>query len=448
MEKSGRRRKKVADPRPPRITSISVAGFKSIKDEQSIEIRPLTILAGANSSGKSSIMQPLLLLKQTLEAPYDPGPLELSGPNVSFTTADQVFFRSGRRRPEAAFKLSLDFGANQRVVFGYQKTSEGGFHLKEMAFGNSQSLMVLSEGMKDSEVSQQIPDGLRELQKSLEKDLKKKASWAIVRQSALLGYSMKIGDLTIVPPFVPPFLDFSARSLSKLIHVAGSRGDPSRTYKRTAVRDTFPGRFEVYTASVIFHWQTKKLAEFAKVGENLRFLGLTSKVVASPIGDTEVELLVGRLLSSGRGKRSDLVSIADVGFGVSQCLPAIVALLAAKPGNIVYLEQPEIHLHPKAQNALAKILADAAKRGVLVVAETHSSLLLRGIQTLVAKGKLASDLVKLHWFQRDPKTGCTEISSRDLNQNGAFGDWPVDFDEVTMDSERDYLDAVEKKGAR
>ena len=58
-----------APAQPHAITTLSVAGFKSIVDEQTIEIRPLTLLAGANSSGKSSMMQPLLLLKQTLEAP-------------------------------------------------------------------------------------------------------------------------------------------------------------------------------------------------------------------------------------------------------------------------------------------------------------------------------------------------------------------------------------------
>src|SRR5262245_11416068 len=72
------------------LTSITVAGFKSIGPERSIEVRPLTILAGANSSGKSSIMQPLLLLKQTLEAPYDPGALLLNGPNVKFTRVEQM----------------------------------------------------------------------------------------------------------------------------------------------------------------------------------------------------------------------------------------------------------------------------------------------------------------------------------------------------------------------
>jgi predicted ATPase len=83
-------------PKPPAsksssaISALSVKGFKSIADEQSIEVRPLTILAGANSSGKSSMMQPLLLLKQTLEAQYDPGPLLLNGPNVKFTSVGQI----------------------------------------------------------------------------------------------------------------------------------------------------------------------------------------------------------------------------------------------------------------------------------------------------------------------------------------------------------------------
>jgi AAA15 family ATPase/GTPase len=76
------------------IARITVAGYKSIKNEQSIEVRPLTILAGANSSGKSSIIQPVLLLKQTLKASYDPGPLLLNGPNVRFTSVDQVLSRS------------------------------------------------------------------------------------------------------------------------------------------------------------------------------------------------------------------------------------------------------------------------------------------------------------------------------------------------------------------
>jgi predicted ATPase len=94
---------------------------------------------------------------------------------------------------------------------------------------------------------------------------------------------------------------------------------------------------------------------------------------------------------------------------------------------------------------MAEILADAAKRGVVLVAETHSALLLQGVQTLVAEGSLSPDLVKFHWFQRRPD-GATEVKSADLDSTGAFGEeWPVDFADVQMEAEMRYLDAAEEQ---
>jgi predicted ATPase len=137
----------------------------------------------------------------------------------------------------------------------------------------------------------------------------------------------------------------------------------------------------------------------------------------------------------------DLVSIADVGLGVSQVLPVLVALLVAEPGQLVYIEQPELHLHPRAQVALAQVLADAANRGVRVVAETHSSLLLLGVQTLIAEGKLEPEKVMLHWFSRG-EDGSTTIRSVQPDENGAYGDWPEDFADVELETQHKYLDAV------
>ena len=83
------------------ITKIAASGFKSIAEECEINLYPLTILAGANGSGKSSIMQPLLMLKQTLEVMYDPGPLLINGPNVQFTSATQFLSKLiGEERAE------------------------------------------------------------------------------------------------------------------------------------------------------------------------------------------------------------------------------------------------------------------------------------------------------------------------------------------------------------
>jgi predicted ATPase len=230
-----------------------------------------------------------------------------------------------------------------------------------------------------------------------------------------------------------------------LIHVPGLRGNPERTYPVSAVGPAFPGTFEKYVASVIAQWQADKDTEaLERVNRALEGLGLTWKVMAEPVTQAQVQLKVGRLPHCKRDDANDLVSIADVGFGVSQTLPVIVSLLVAQPGQAVYLEQPEIHLHPRAQARMGKLLAEAARRGVRVIVETHSSLLLRAIQTLVAKSEISPDLVKLHWFIRK-EDGSTEVNSADLDKDGAFGDWPEDFDETTIATERDYLDAAEAR---
>ena len=82
--------------------------------------------------------------------------------------------------------------------------------------------------------------------------------------------------------------------------------------------------------------------------------------------------------------------------------------------------------------------------GVRVVAETHSSLLLLGIQTLVAEGDLSPELVKLHWFSRR-EDGGTEVDSVDLDEAGAYGDWPMDFDDVELKTQSRYIKAAQSR---
>jgi predicted ATPase len=141
-----------------------------------------------------------------------------------------------------------------------------------------------------------------------------------------------------------------------------------------------------------------------------------------------------------------MVNIVDVGSGVSQVLPVLVALVAAEPEQLVYLEEPEIHLHPRAQANLGEIIVDAANRGVRVVLETHSDLLLRRIQSLVAEDKISADKAILHWFSRD-EHGFTQVTSTPLNATGGYGDpdFPLDFSDVFLDEEGRYLEAASEK---
>ncbi|MEP7338732.1 MAG: AAA family ATPase [Acidobacteriota bacterium] len=446
------------------ITRISVAGYKSIAKEQSIEIRPLTILAGANSSGKSSIMQPLLLLKQTLESSYDPGPLLLNGPHVNFTSVEQILAQLTDRKSSANLKIGIETGRGSFVAV-YRKQRTKGLGVSEVTYLSEGEKISLSQGMSKDEILDAFPKAYsKALKQSLSSSDTSGSGRLVVERDRcflILGIRGKLNiqglthfetseDAVVKSVWFSPWFSGDVQAvvtttLRQVIHLPGLRGNPERTYPLTAVGETFLGTFENYTASVVAKWQTEK--EYNKLdtlSRNLETLGLTWKVIAKPLNDTQVEIQVGRLARAGKAGLKDFVSLADVGVGVSQTLPVLVALQVAQPGQLVYLEQPEIHLHPRAQTAMAQVLADAAMRGVRVVAETHSSLLLLGIQTLVAEGKLPSDLVKLHWFTRGDD-GATTIRSADLDETGAFGDWPEDFADVELAAESRYLDAAEAR---
>ncbi|HEX8070056.1 MAG TPA: DUF3696 domain-containing protein [Pyrinomonadaceae bacterium] len=429
------------------ITRLSVSGFKSISQEQSIEIRPLTILAGTNSSGKSSMMQPLLLLKQTLEASYDPGALLLDGPNVRFTSTNQLLSHATKTRQTVSFQVGINVDS-KFLSTKFKKDPQKGFDVEQSSYASGGKEITFYQGMTTQDL---LPLTLRFgnlVTKDIELSVVRSRCFLYPVLNFLAGINfVSIFNSTISASlnlFLPNMGDGLDPIISQLIHLPGLRGNPERTYPVTAFGAAFPGTFQNYVASVITQWQVNKSQkELDELSQSLRTLNLTWKVVAKPINDTQVELQVGRLPQPSKAGASDMVSIADVGVGVSQTLPVLVALQVAKPGQLVYIEQPEIHLHPRAQTAMAQVLANAARRGVRVVAETHSSLLILGIQTLVAEGKLAPELVKLHWFER--RNGRTEVTSRDLDEAGAFGDWPEDFADVMLEAESRYLDAAEAR---
>jgi len=430
------------------ISRIAVSGFKSIAEEQSIEVRPLTILAGANSSGKSSIMQPLLLLKQTLEASYDPGALLLDGPNLKFTSYDQFLSRTGKGPRSDELHLTLGVGPHLVLRINFRKVPEKGLDVSEMSFSSTKGKISLRSGMTHDEIVSVLPPPWNDVLEKVEQDSKRRLEWVIERERCFLVLRAtetgKRKRVMFYPSWPTSIFEPHVRNV---IHLPGLRGNPERTYPLSGIGSSFPGTFQSYTASVIAGWRKdKNKKKLDMLGEDLEKLGLTWKVRANPIDDTRVELKVGRLPHPLRAGAQDLVSIADVGFGVSQSLPVLVALHVAERGQLVYLEQPEIHLHPRAQGAMAEVLADAAIRGVRVVVETHSVLLIRAIQSLVAEDRLASEKVKLHWFERRHSDGCTQIKSADLDKAGAFGDWPQDFGEVELMAENRYLDAAQSTG--
>jgi predicted ATPase len=410
------------------ITGISIAGFKSIAGRQRVDVRPLTVLAGVNSSGKSSMLQPLLLLKQTLLNEYDPGPLLLDGPNARFTSSEQVLSHVNRRR--TSFTVGIEVGHHYAVETTFRRgRNASGFSVASTRLVSGSDDITVRSGMTTAEIEKATRSARERDAAGLE--------WALV---------------PIDGSFLVPFATEGAQTwdlgleavwpvvghLREIIHVPAWRGSPQRSYPTTGLNPAFPGTFDTYVASVIAQWRGRADSRHRLAEQDLEALGLTSELSARPVDETRVELLVGRLPEQQAGQ-GNLENIADVGFGVSQVLPVVVAMLTAAPGQLVYIEEPEIHLHPRAQLALAGMAVRAANRRARVVLETHSSLLLRGIQTAIAAKDIGRDQVGMHWFSRSTN-GTTTVRTAEVGDDGSFGEWPVDFDEVTLAAERAYLD--------
>lgn len=409
-----------------RIAWMEVDGFKShIKGTRArsarIEFPGLTILCGANNSGKSSAIQPLLLIKQTIEAlPIDQGPLRLSGDSVGFTNPAQFM-------SDVPFvvRLGLENSTSDEVALRFSR-NDLQIQLDSTTYRRGKAKVTLVEG------------------KALPKESRLEAAGLPI---PLSGKSVRLGCFVIPEQYLArPVLDSSIFHILvrgiHLLHVSAERGAPLREHPYRRGMFELNGRFDLAMPGVLADWSARSDPGLGSVSAGMKRLGLAASVSAKRVNAVAVELKVGRLLGSKKPADMELVSLADVGFGVSQALPVVVALVAAGPGQIVYIEEPEIHLHPRAQKAMADLIAEAVNRGVRLIIETHSEILLTRLQTLIARGTLDHKKVVAHWFTQDPKTGYSKVDTTHPGRDGSLGEWPVDFADVTSEVDAEYADAA------
>jgi hypothetical protein len=422
------------------FSGFRLRNFKSLHRWTDITFADLTVLAGTNSGGKSAVMQPLLLMKQTLESPYDPGPLLLDGPHVSLHRADHVLSRGKSAKSSASFFeiAFLGTGGQETLCARYSRDPNQAFRMHSMVITRDGQRFVFKEGAAPDNISDFLLDDFPiHLMKESDGD-----DWSVTRDRCFLNLSLSRDGMRY---FEMPIASRLVHTIRRMIHLPGLRGNPERAYKATAVESTYPGLFQDYIASIILSWEREGDGRLQALGRDMKKLGLTWKIHAEPVNDTRVSLRVGRVPSGQQGGAWDLVDISDVGLGVSQTLPVLVALHAATVGQMVYIEQPELHLHPRAQWHLAEVMVEAVARGLRLVIETHSSVLLRGLQTHIARGELDKSALALHWFSRD-SNGFTKVSTGLVDAHGAFTDWPEDLDDAAFEADTAYLNAVARAG--
>lgn len=381
-----------------KVDRFSISGFKSFLESQTIDFFNLNILSGTNSSGKSSFMQSLLLLKQTLESGNPANVFKIYGEIVKFNYNKEII---NAQSNDLSFKFTFE---NKGVAcFQYNIHETNQFHINKYSYTKI--------GVKDIEENFEVLD-------------------------LVYGVQYFFPPLKTNTPYRPYIVHSVNYFVLKIIHIKGIRIFETKSFKDEPYFDgMFPGNFDNYVASIIFKWQnTNEINKLEKLTHYLNFLKIAKTVEASRVNDVSLSLKV-----KVNNTTDYSAHIADVGVGVSQVLPILVALVEATPDNLIYIEQPEIHLHPNAQYRLASIFADAVKEGKRLVIETHSSILLTGIQTAIAKGELDHNKVGFNWFELE--NGATKITSVIPDERGRVGDWPTDFDSVYLRADTDYLNA-------
>jgi len=428
---------------------LSVEGYKSILLKQSISLSGLAVISGSNSTGKSSFMQPFLILKQTLENNTDGSSLVINGENTNLTESDQIL---NKNKTDQSFSVSVESEDNKNpesATSTFTYDSKDGFLASSSALNKDGRIVTVKRKMTQSEMlkeSKKINNGGELSHLSIFKKMsiaEENFAWKVGKGKPFL--TLELSPKTTKENKISFSIGFNPSEkiedfVQNIIHVPGIRSNPERQYKIERYTTKYQGRFDKYVASIIYNWCVKNDKKLEKLKEILVYLGLASNIEAKKINEAHISIDISRTMNS---KNDDMVNLSDVGFGISQVLPAIVALIEASKRNTVFIEQPEIHLHPKAQFKLAKVICNFVKENKKVIVETHSSIFIRGLQIEVAEGKLSPNLFSLNWFSQDDH-GHTHISESFLDKNGAFGDWPADFDDTYLYVEDRYLNAVEK----
>lgn len=433
---------------------LSVEGYKSIVDKCSINLSGLAVIAGTNSSGKSGFMQPFLILKQTIENNTDGDSLIINGENTNLTESNQILSKS---KKDNSFSVYVEYlektkkdeaKCESKVTFSYDE-KEGFLASESSLIGNNKNI-TLTKKMSAKKLAEELKKynlAEGEFLNSFFDSVKKTQKDFVTR----IGTSKPFLTIEMVPSNkIDKKLNFFSIGFAPnkkieeitegIIHIPGIRSNPERQYRLESYTTKYQGRFDKYIASIIYNWCQKSDKKLDMLKDILKYLGLATYIEAKKINEAHISLDISRTMNSDP---DDTVNMSDVGFGISQILPLLVALIEAKKDNIIYVEQPEIHLHPQAQYKLAKIVCDFIKEGKKVIIETHSSIFIRGLQIEVAEGNLSPELFSLNWFAQDD-AGKTFISESTLDENGAFGDWPADFDDTYLQVEEKYLNAVEK----
>lgn len=348
---------------------LRLKNFKCFED-QSLALKNLTLLSGLNSSGKSSVLQSLLLLRQSYQQDLLTSVgLAMNGDLVCLGTAQDILFE-GATKDIIGFEITWNNNTESKWYFKYDREVD---------------VLKIDSSVKTREVYEYnlFQDRFHYLQ------------------------AERLGPRTYLE-----ISDFQVRQHNQL----GSKGEYT-AYFLSLYRD------REISFKKLQHPSQDSLLLLQQVEAWMSEISPGTRINVKDSSDLD---LVSLQYSY---KLSNLYRATNVGFGISYTLPIIVAILSLQPDSLILLENPEAHLHPKGQAKMGELLALAASCGIQILVETHSDHILNGIRLATHNGKIKPDDVQLHYFQREETQEelLTKVVSPKLDRNGRIDDWPDGF---------------------
>lgn len=420
------------------LRRIGLSNFKCWK-ELAIELAPITLLFGANSSGKSAVLQSLLMLKQTV-ASRDPNThLNFGGGPRDYVDLGSYHDLVSGHDNEHKIDIQLNWTTSGSFPFASHKHGQG---LKietvsiesvayEAVWGFDASIyldllryrMCLVGGREDwVEIHREAGEQYRLLDSKSEYVQEPDYSYLPDRSYRVRWLPGSESNLTLYPDYDRFSQEFDLL-VSELHYSAPLRQFPKRHYLWTGGQPSIiepdgANAIEMLIASV-----REDGGLLHDVRDRLRALDLADNFNVKPVDENqrlyEATVTIGGVESS----------VADVGFGVSQVLPIITMLLSAPEGSIILLEQPELHLHPNAQAGLADLMLLVAERRKLqLIVESHSEHIVRRLQRRIAEAEPAfAQPANIKMYYCQPGAGGSEIAEVDLDRFGQISNWPEKF---------------------
>jgi predicted ATPase len=444
------------------ITSVRLKNFKAWQDTGEVRFGKLTGFFGTNSSGKSSIHQMLLLLKQTTESSDRNIVLRTEGDNgglVNLGTIPELMYAGETDSDEKSMELHLSWKLPKPLKINVAEDypnlplESGKPEIKALQFFTKIVHKRVASARVDS-FEYRTDDAEPYLLRAGISSSSSAKYQALVQINGKEAERRRGAPSKSIAPikcyaFGPEVLRSFQRAsylddvvlefeqlFQRVYYLGPLREYPLRTYSWGGERPANVGVKGELAVPALLAAARDKLKVKGKERKNrkvlfqekiqywLNTMGMVSSFQTKPVreGGTQYELRV-RV-----SKNSKEVLIADVGFGISQVLPVLVMCYYCPEGSTIILEQPEIHLHPAAQSALADVLVDAIQtRGVQILFESHSEHLLRRLQLRIAEGELSADDTVLYFCSTDNETRESTITSLQVDNGGNIINWPRDF---------------------